>query len=122
MKESVIDALVNPTKDKPWLWAVYVLVILVPIVLIIVFCCGKSTPAENESPAKVDAAEAKKTDAVTKDDEETKESEPSREEEAEEENATDSDEMHKVSKEDLEAEVIDDESEVRFISKNKRMP
>jgi len=33
--DSVIDGIINATRDKPWLWAVYILVILVPIVLVI---------------------------------------------------------------------------------------
>lgn len=57
--DSVIDALVNAAKDKPWMWALYVLVVLVPIVLMFVFCCGGD---------KKSAANAKKTDAPTEDD------------------------------------------------------
>jgi calnexin len=36
--ESVIDAIVNATKDRPWLWAVYLVAILLPLIILIVFC------------------------------------------------------------------------------------
>ncbi|KAK3099609.1 hypothetical protein FSP39_007002 [Pinctada imbricata] len=41
---SVIDAIKDATKDKPWLWAVILVVVVLPIVLIIAYCCmsGKS--------------------------------------------------------------------------------
>ena len=43
------------------MWALYLLVVLVPIILTIVFCCGSDKKA-------VSTSEAKKTDAVTEDD------------------------------------------------------
>ena len=45
------------------MWGLYVIVVLVPVVLIAVFCFGKSA-------SKVDPGVAKKTDAETKDDQE----------------------------------------------------
>lgn len=84
--DSVIDALVNATKDKPWLWALYVLVVLVPIVLMFVFCCGGD---------KKGAANAKKTDAPTEDDQQP-------EAEEAEENKADGVDEDKPSKSDLE--------------------
>jgi calnexin len=66
--DSVIDALLNATNERPWLWAVYLLVILLPIVIIFVFCCGGSkSPAKKATDLKV----SKKTDAESKDDEPT---------------------------------------------------
>jgi calnexin len=84
--DSVIDALTKATHDKPWLWALYVLVVLVPVVLIVVFCCGSKKTTDS-----------KKTDAVVPD-EETEEvvNEPEEQEE--------SDEANKPSKSDLEDE------------------
>ncbi|CAF0798074.1 unnamed protein product, partial [Brachionus calyciflorus] len=61
--DSVVDSLLKAANEKPWLWAVYLLVVLMPIVIITLFCCGKS------SPSKRDESDAKKTDAVTPDDE-----------------------------------------------------
>ncbi|XP_066999252.2 calnexin isoform X2 [Anabrus simplex] len=63
--ESLLMRLVRYTNDHPWLWAVYVIVIGLPIVMIFVFCCGPST---QEKAEKKRAAEAKKTDAFTPDD------------------------------------------------------
>jgi calnexin len=39
--DSVIDAIVRATKDRPWLWAVYLVAILLPIVILFVFCWSK---------------------------------------------------------------------------------
>lgn len=60
--DSVFEGLARRANENPWLWAVYVLVVLVPIVLIVVFCCGKSGPSKQN-------LDNKKTDAVTPDDE-----------------------------------------------------
>merc|ERR1719454_1468003 len=61
---SVVDAVKDATNERPWLWAVFILVIVLPIVIIVYCCCtgGSSTPQE---------ADAKKTDAVSPDDEPT---------------------------------------------------
>jgi len=50
--DSVIDGLVNAANEKPWLWALYLLVILLPIVIIAVFCCGKSPSKPQASNKK----------------------------------------------------------------------
>jgi len=63
--ESLFSRLVAYTNEQPWLWAVYVIVIGLPIVLILVFCCGSSSKEKEEQRR---AAEAKKTDAVSPDD------------------------------------------------------
>ncbi|KAJ9601027.1 hypothetical protein L9F63_000762 [Diploptera punctata] len=62
--ESLFSRLVNYTNEQPWLWAVYVIVIGLPIVLILAFCFHCIEKEEQRR-----AAEAKKTDAVTPDDE-----------------------------------------------------
>ncbi|RNA15717.1 Calnexin [Brachionus plicatilis] len=59
--DSVFEGLARRANANPWLWAVYILVVLIPIVLIVVFCCGKDS-----NKKKLDS---KKTDAVTPDDE-----------------------------------------------------
>ena len=38
-QSSVVDALLDVTKDKPWLWAVLLLVVVLPTVLLIAYCC-----------------------------------------------------------------------------------
>ena len=54
--ESVIDAIVNATKDRPWLWAVYLIAIVLPLVILIVFCTTR------KSSKKSTDAQRKKTD------------------------------------------------------------
>jgi len=60
--ETIFKRIIKYTNKHPWLWAVYVVVIGLPIVLIFVFCCTSSDD-------KKKAALAKKTDAPTPDDE-----------------------------------------------------
>ena len=59
--ESVIDAIVNATKDRPWLWAVYLIAILLPIIILIVFCWTKKSPKKSADGIR------KKTDAAVSD-------------------------------------------------------
>lgn len=55
--ESVVDAIVRATKDRPWLWAVYLVAILLPLIILFVFCWSKKSTKK----PKVDALR-KKTD------------------------------------------------------------
>uniref|UniRef100_A0A1I7UHN1 Calnexin n=1 Tax=Caenorhabditis tropicalis TaxID=1561998 RepID=A0A1I7UHN1_9PELO len=56
----IFQQIIDATNEKPWLWAVYVLCVLLPIIAIGVFCFGKPTkPVPNF---------AKKTDAYSADD------------------------------------------------------
>lgn len=75
------NALKDATNERPWLWAVYIAVIILPIVLIFV-CCFPSK--------KDEAAEKKKTDEPTADDKVTEESAEKVEEEAKEEESEES--------------------------------
>lgn len=66
--DSVIDGLLKAANDKPWLWAIYLLVILLPVVLIALFCFGGSKkPSASSKTSAVDPAQTKKTDAHTAD-------------------------------------------------------
>merc|ERR1711953_1650040 len=57
----LIDSAVEATKDKPWLWAVYVLSVVIPVTLLIMcLCCGGSKTD--------DVGMKKKTDEPTPDD------------------------------------------------------
>ncbi|XP_063237452.1 calnexin [Bacillus rossius redtenbacheri] len=62
--ENLLTRLINYTNERPWLWAVYVVVIGLPVVLLIVMCCTSSSQEKEEQRR---AAEAKKTDAVSAD-------------------------------------------------------
>ncbi|GAB1601729.1 calnexin-like isoform X1 [Argonauta hians] len=59
--KSVVQAVLDVTNERPWLWAVFIVVVLLPIVLVIAYCCVGSS-------AKDEVAERKKTDAPTPDD------------------------------------------------------
>ncbi len=39
LQKSVVDAVMDATKERPWLWAVLILVVVLPLVLIIAYCC-----------------------------------------------------------------------------------
>lgn len=70
--ESVIQRMLVYTEEYPWLWAVYVIVIGFPIVLILYCCCKTGEKDKEEEKEEYDAATAataKKTDELTKDDE-----------------------------------------------------
>ncbi|CAG2240154.1 CANX [Mytilus edulis] len=61
---SVVDAILDATRDRPWLWAVFLVLVVLPIVLIIAYCCfSKSQPEVLE-------AQRKKTDEPSPDDKE----------------------------------------------------
>jgi len=57
--KSMFDSVIQATEDKPWLWAIYIIVILLPFVLIYTFCF----------PSKDKSGERKKTDEASPDDE-----------------------------------------------------
>ncbi|XP_029643967.1 calnexin isoform X2 [Octopus sinensis] len=59
--KSVVQAVIDVTNERPWLWAVFIVVVLLPIVLVIAYCCVGSS-------AKDETAERKKTDAPSPDD------------------------------------------------------
>lgn len=63
---SIIQSVLDVTNEKPWLWAVFVFVIVLPLILLIYYCCcTASSPAE---PAETRVSH-KKTDAPAADDE-----------------------------------------------------
>lgn len=61
--ESLVTRVINYSNDNPWLYAVYIVAVGLPVVLIGVFCCGSS---ETEEMKK--AARAKKSDMDLPDD------------------------------------------------------
>ena len=54
-----MSSLVEQANDKPWLYAVYVLVIVLPLIFLVTWCCRSSDKV----------GEQKKTDAPQPDDE-----------------------------------------------------
>lgn len=61
--ESVVTRVINYSNDNPWLYAVYIVAVGLPLVLLGVFCCGSSESDESKK-----AARAKKTDMDLPDD------------------------------------------------------
>ncbi|OXA53227.1 calnexin [Folsomia candida] len=62
--EGVFRRTLNYTNAHPWLWAVYVLVIALPIVLIFTFCCGSSQDKKSETYKKNDELSPDDDDAA----------------------------------------------------------
>ena len=62
--QGIFQNLINATEERPWLWAVYTVALLIPTILISVLCFGrKTTPV----------ASSKKTDEITEEDAELEE-------------------------------------------------
>nr|KAG5692180.1 hypothetical protein BaRGS_008726 [Batillaria attramentaria] len=96
------QTLMSAAEQRPWLWAVYVVVLLLPIVLLSIFLCPKAGPIKPEDME----AYRKKTDEASPDDEGAQEEKEEAEEgEAETEVGAggDSASPKKPSKADLEA-------------------
>ena len=63
---SSYSAIVNATKGRPWLWAVYLIAILLPIIILIVFCWSRKSPKERSDGLrkKTDEAEPDSTEPL----------------------------------------------------------
>ncbi|XP_064636290.1 calnexin-like isoform X2 [Lineus longissimus] len=61
--KSVVQAVLDMTNERPWLWAVFILIVVLPIVLVIAYCCMSGSKSDE------DAASRKKTDEPSPDDE-----------------------------------------------------
>merc|ERR1711915_220130 len=91
LKRSVIDAgsgnifkgIIDYSNKNPWLYAVYVVLVGLPTVLIITFCCSGSGDKSGETGDKSSLNDPKKTDEH-QDDDEVVEEEAEAKEEAEE--------------------------------------
>jgi len=103
-KGGLFDPLVEATEGRPWLWAVYVLSVVIPVTLIIMcLCCGGSSKTD-------DVGLKKKTDEPTPDDPHNSSDES---EETEEEQLDEGDEEPpKLENEDAAEENKNEESEV----------
>jgi calnexin len=63
--QSVVDAIQEATRERPWIWGIVVLVIGLPIVLIIAYCCLRGTPNQRIVD---ESGRRKKTDEPQPDD------------------------------------------------------
>ncbi|KAL5011596.1 hypothetical protein ScPMuIL_010147 [Solemya velum] len=114
---SVVEAVQEATKERPWLWAVFIVVVVLPIVLIIAYCCmSKSKPetieahrkkTDEPTPDTVDEKNDKDESKEDKKDEENKENEKVKESKHNVENnvnASGDNQKTKKTRADLEAE------------------
>jgi len=112
-QDGLFNRILKYTNSNPWLWAVYVVVVALPIVLIVVFCCS----SEDKS-AKVEVGKAKKKDISRPDDvptqeerEESVEPEVQVEDDEEEDEGAAGDVVADENEEDEEAQDVNAEAE-----------
>ncbi|KAA0203708.1 hypothetical protein HAZT_HAZT008986, partial [Hyalella azteca] len=68
-KGGVLQRFLDYSNERPWLYAIYVLLVAVPVVLVIMCCCASPIVSGiNDRKAEEDQASRKKTDAHTSDD------------------------------------------------------
>ena len=104
--------ILNYSNRNPWLYAVYVVVVGLPLVLIITFCCSGSKPAPSALPKH-----PKKTDEVQEDDQGEEEGEV---EEVEEEDGDEEANEEDAEVSDDEVELIPEASETKKSSPRRR--
>lgn len=63
--QSVVDAVRDATRDRPWIWAIILMVLALPAGALLVYCC-RSGSGSRSQPAST-AARRKKTDEPTPD-------------------------------------------------------
>ncbi|XP_059151798.1 calnexin-like isoform X2 [Physella acuta] len=122
--QSIMQAIKDATNERPWLWAVVILVVVLPIVLIITYLCTGSV-----KPEDIDA-HRKKFDDPSPDDEvdEVKDEEAEKTEEAEGVTAEAPDEISEAgaggdgNSQNEEADEGDDESESKGSPKKTNSP
>ncbi|CAG9865351.1 unnamed protein product [Phyllotreta striolata] len=68
--ESFVQRIANLTNEYPMLWAVYILVLAIPVVFVLYLCCSPNPAAKEEKEELTRLAEKKKTDEPTEDIEE----------------------------------------------------
>ncbi|XP_066246051.1 calnexin-like [Euwallacea similis] len=103
--ESVVQKLANLTNEHPSLWALYIIVLGIPVVFILYLCCK---PATKESEEFRQQAERKKTDAPTEENEAvSEEANVIEEEEKEEEDDADA-EKHSNPDSEEDNEAVDE--------------
>ena len=64
--DSLFVKLIKYTNKRPWLWAVYVLVIAVPVILFIAYCCLEPVSKKSSSDEEI-VGRRKKTDEYSPD-------------------------------------------------------
>uniref|UniRef100_A0A1I7X8R0 Calreticulin family protein n=1 Tax=Heterorhabditis bacteriophora TaxID=37862 RepID=A0A1I7X8R0_HETBA len=54
----IVQGIINAANERPWLWAVYVLCVLIPVILIGVCCFGRKSSSDTSHRKKTDAFQA----------------------------------------------------------------
>jgi len=108
---NIFRRILDYSNKNPWLYAVYVVLVGLPTVLIVTFCCSGST---DKSDSKSDLNDPKKTDEPQDDDE------PAEEEEEEEEEGVDDEDEEEAPDGDEDDE--DDEPPTTRSQTRKRRP
>lgn len=57
--QGIFNKLVTATEEKPWLWAVYVLSVLIPVIIIAVVCFGRKSRPVTPGYKKSDEVSSK---------------------------------------------------------------
>jgi len=104
---SAFRRILNYSNRNPWLYAVYVVLVGLPLVLIVTFCCSGDSASTAKAQANGKKEDAKKTDEPQPDDEPEEEEEEQEEEEAEEE------------EEEAEEEAEEEEEEEQVVKQRK---
>ncbi|XP_002735033.1 calnexin-like [Saccoglossus kowalevskii] len=125
--ESVVGGLYNATEGRPWLWAVYALIVLIPVAMFLSFCIPKKkhpkktdAPSPDDEPQEEEEEEEKASKKASKSDleatQEEKEDGDDDDEEEEKENAgnneaSDNDDKEEGEEEEEEEEVKEEEAD-----------
>merc|ERR1712064_228685 len=86
---NIFTRIINYSNKNPWLYAVYVVVIGLPLVLIITFCCSGDSKSDSSDPKKTD--EPQEDDAQESEEGEENEEDGEEEGEISDSNAKDAD-------------------------------
>jgi len=97
----LIRRIISYSNKNPWLYAVYVVVIGLPLVLVITFCCSGSSGADSKK------SDPKKTDEVQADDREDEDAAGAEEDAAE----VDEESVDQGGEEELDTEEVDPDEE-----------
>uniref|UniRef100_A0A7E4VF71 Calnexin n=1 Tax=Panagrellus redivivus TaxID=6233 RepID=A0A7E4VF71_PANRE len=49
-----LEGLINATEERPWLWVVYILALLIPVIGLSIYCCGQTSKQPQHSSHKKD--------------------------------------------------------------------
>uniref|UniRef100_A0A0N4UL59 Calreticulin family protein n=1 Tax=Dracunculus medinensis TaxID=318479 RepID=A0A0N4UL59_DRAME len=62
--EGIVNKMISATEERPWLWAVYILSILIPVIIIAITCFGRKSRPSTSDYKKTDEAQADDDDDI----------------------------------------------------------